>query len=520
MGKKLMSLILVAVMAGSLLACGDRKTEEPGEQTGSTTASVDSTVTGETGNAEEFQAADNPDDWPVVAVEVAVLSEMPDEQMVEDALNEYLISIDAGVKVDMVQMNMGDISTQLTLLLSDNQQPLDLFCWRFYSTLDGCVKNEQCISLEPYLDIYPDLWEMYPERVLKTQQIGGVQYAVPSVDSYATYEVYALRKDVAEELGIADRDGERITLEEMTQIMKDAKALHPEYAYMCNTNDEPVIGIDSLGNSNWLGVLMNRGIGTTEIVNLYETEEWRDFCYLMKDWNEAGLLIDDPLNNDLSISQYNNGVAAGMYLGGYSPDYIKALIAYSPYEPVEFQLTDLVGTSASVLGGWMISSVCKNPDAAMKMLYLMATDETVARYFILGIEGVHYTVDEKGIARRPEGITQSNSTWNQDSPWFYPNQCLSIPLETEMTTYYSDMLEAPKHAEFSEAMGFIFDSAPVYDQMAACTTVVAEYRDALLYGLVDVDSYLEKFNEDLKAAGIDEIIAEEQKQFDAWRAVQ
>ena len=56
--------------------------------------------------------------------------------------------------------------------------------------------------------------------------------------------------------------------------------------------------------------------------------------------------------------------------------------------------------------------------------------------------------------------------------------------------------------------------------MAACTTVVAEYRDALLYGLVDVDSYLEKFNEELKAAGIDEIIAEEQKQFDAWLAVQ
>ena len=69
-------------------------------------------------------------------------------------------------------------------------------------------------------------------------------------------------------------------------------------------------------------------------------------------------------------------------------------------------------------------------------------------------------------------------------------------------------------------MGFVFDSAPVYDQMAACASVVSEYRGALLYGLVDVDSYLEKFNEELKAAGIDEIIAEEQKQFDAWLAAQ
>lgn len=467
-----------------------------------------------------FEVGEDPDEWPVVTVQMAELSNVPDEQIVEDALNEYLVSINAGVKIDMTQIVLGDMATTLTLMLSDNTEPLDIFCWRFYSTLDGCVKNEQCIPLDDYLDVYPDLWESYPESVLKTQQINGVQYAVPSVDSYGTYEVYALRKDIAEELGIADRDGERITLDEMEQIMKDAKAIHPEFAYMINTDDQPVIGIDSFGNSNWLGVLMNRGVGTTEVVNIYETEEWRDFCYRMKDWNEAGLLCDDPLNNSMTIEQYNNGVAAGCYLGGYSKDYIQALIAYSPYEPIQFQLTDLVGNSASVLGGWMISSVCKNPDAAMKALYLMATDENVARYFILGIEGVHYTVDEKGIARRPEGVDSTNSTWNQECPWYYPNQCLSLPLETEMTTYYTDMLEAPKHTTYSDAMGFVFDSASVFDEMAACATVVAEYRPALLYGLVDVDTYLEKFIEELKDAGIDAIIEEEQRQLDEWKAAQ
>ena len=511
MKRKLLSLLLVAALLGSAAGCGS-KVPESGSSGETEKAAVSEEGTG--------TEAGNPDEWPVITVQVPVLNEMPDEQMVEEALNEYLVSINAGVKADMVQTTLGDISTQMTLMLSDNQNPLDLFCWRFYSTLDGCVKNEQCISLEPYLDTYPDMWAMYPENVLKTQQISGVQYAVPSVDSYGTYEVYAFRKDVAEELGIANRDGERITIGEMTQIMKDAKALHPEFCYMINTNNEPVIGIDSLGNSNWLGVLLNRGVGTKEIVNLYETEEWRNYCYLMKEWKDAGLMMDDPLNNEMTISQYNNGVSAGCYMGGYSPDYIKALISYSPYEPIEFQLTDLVGTSASVLGGWMVSTVCKNPDAAMKMMYLMTTAENVARYFILGIEGVHYTVDEKGIARRPEGVTQSTTTWNQDCPWFFQNQCLSLPLETEMTTYYTDMMEAPKQAKFSEAMGFVFDSAAVYDQMAACTTVVAEYRDALLYGLVDVDSYLDKFNEELKAAGIDEIVAEEQKQFDAWLAAQ
>ncbi len=523
MKKKWIALLLTAAMTFSMVACGnDSGSTGSDAAAGSSAGSGDVADSGaaDDGGAEAatgFVPAENPDDWPVVTVEAINGTVFPGEEDVETALNDYLVSINAGVKADIVQINMGDLSTELTLALSDNTNPLDIFCWRFYSTLDGCVKNEQCISLEPYLEEYADMWESFPEKVLMTQQIDGVQYAVPSVDSYGTYEVYMLRKEIAEELGIADRDGEEITLEEMTQIMKDAKAIHPEYAYMINTNDDPVQGLDSLGNGDWLGVLMNRGVGTTEIVNYYETEEFRDFCNLMKEWNEAGLLCDDPLNNSMTIEQYNNDVAAGCYVGGYSAEYIKTLVSYT-HESVQYKLTDLVGTSASVLGGWMVSSVCKTPDAAMKLLYLMTTDETVARFFILGVEGKHYTVDENGIARYPEGVDSSNSEWNMNCPWFWPNQCLSLPLETDFTGYYTDMLEAPKNAQFSNAMGFIFDSTNVYDQLAACSTVVAEYRPALLYGLVDVDEYLAKFNEELKAAGIDDIIAEEQKQFDAFLA--
>ena len=62
----------------------------------------------------------------------------------------------------------------------------------------------------------------------------------------------------------------------------------------------------------------------------------------------------------------------------------------------------------------------------------------------------------------------------------------------------------------------VFDPANVYDQYAACSATVAEYRDALLYGQVDVDSAMEKFNEELKENGIDEIIEEMQKQYDEF----
>ena len=61
---------------------------------------------------------------------------------------------------------------------------------------------------------------------------------------------------------------------------------------------------------------MNRGVGTKEIVNLYETEEWRNFCIRMKEWKDAGVMMDDPLNNEMTITQYNNGVPQAVTLAG------------------------------------------------------------------------------------------------------------------------------------------------------------------------------------------------------------
>ena len=58
---------------------------------------------------------------------------MPDEAKVEEALNEYLVSINAGAKVDLIGINFGDLATQMTLMLSDNQNPLDIFCLLYTS---------------------------------------------------------------------------------------------------------------------------------------------------------------------------------------------------------------------------------------------------------------------------------------------------------------------------------------------------------------------------------------------------
>ena len=68
------------------------------------------------------QENDDPSKWPVVKMEVvSSTGEEAKEQVIEDALNEYLVSIDAGVQADLVPLAFGDRATQLTLLLTDSE---------------------------------------------------------------------------------------------------------------------------------------------------------------------------------------------------------------------------------------------------------------------------------------------------------------------------------------------------------------------------------------------------------------
>lgn len=461
--------------------------------------------------------------WPIIRMEVCSFTEQQTrEQEIENALNAYLVSIDAGVQADLVSIPTEDRQTQLELMLSDATNPIDLYCWRWFSTVTELVEKEQCISLEKYRSLYPDLWELFPKDIYDTCKVNGEQYSIPSADSFGNFGVYALRADIAQELGIEARHGDRMSLDELMIYLKQAKGLHPELCFQVNLWSNPVLNIDDLGDNHALGVLAERGTDPAgTVINLYEDPSFYEFCMSCKEMEEQGLFLDDPLNHSLAgASLVNEGLCGGFLFEAYSCDYARQLMqTQCPNDPmVVFQLTDPGCDNSCVYNGWQISSVCTHPDAAMKLLYLAFTDEHVSRYLAMGIEDVTYQVDAQGCAWYADGVTAENVGWNMSAPWFYPNMCLCLPLETEYAAYYTDMVEFwyDPQVRYSAALGFVFDSSAVSEEVRACSTVIDEYRPALLTGQVDVESYLKRMNQELHDHGIDRIIAEKQKQLDAF----
>jgi len=516
--KKLFALLLAAVMILSLASCGSNQKETAAE-------AKKTEATTEAAKVKDGELVVDPDPakWPVVSMEVNSFTDtQANRDKVQDALNEYLVSIKAGFKAELIPIAIGERATRLALMLTGADEGIDMYTYRWYATVPELVRTGQCISLEKYKEVYPEIWEIYPEAVYDTCKVNGELYAMPAAGAFSNFAVYTIRADIAKEVGYYDKAGTLITLDELEDMMTKAEALHPEMAWVGGMTIPSLMGVDTLGDDNLVGVLMNRGVGEKTITNYYKTDAFTEYCQMARTWGEKGFFWNDPVQT-FPPSIDEGGRGAVIY---ETPSLVIAESQYtshtSIYELVSFKLTDtLVGSNSCVESGWLISPTCENPDAAMKFMALCMTDAKVANFLALGVEGDMYKVDENGCAWYADGISSDNCGWQMIAPWWFPNQTLTLPFETKFADCFKDMAAhwTDTSIKYSNAMGFVFDNTEVFDELAACRAVVGEYRPGLLYGqYADVEGTIAKMNKELDAAGIDKVIAAMQARFDTFLA--
>ena len=136
-----------------------------------------------------------------------------------------------------------------------------------------------------------------------------------------------------------------------------------------------------------------------------------------------------------------------------------------------------------------------------------------------GVEGRNYVVREDGTLEFPEGKDMTNCGWTGLGASYSLPNCNGCPVWFyQPADYWKLLWDLNEVSVPSKALGFTFDPSPVADQVTACANVIAQYYLPLINGEVDIDSVLPVFQQALRDAGIDNIIAEKQAQLDAWLA--
>ena len=449
-------------------------------------------------------------------------SSMPtDMDLVIEEINKLLLEKINAKITDKVVLNYGNYLEQITLMLSGNEK-LDTFLCRNSTNFIQYVTRGQLLEMDDLLKEYGQgIVDAVGQDFLDAGVVGGHQYGLTSIRDLAKEYGFSMLKSYADKYDIKMEDIK--TMDDMGAAFAKIKAGEPDMIPLvavagANVLTEYLMGVDAL--TDYCGVLMNYGMDDPmKVVNYFATDEYAYWCNYMHDWYQKGYIAEDFLTNndqphDLMRAHRGFAMPTGLKPGFNTQE--KNILGE---EAVSVALSERYTTTTLVESAqWCIPHNSTEPEAAMKFLNLLFTDEKLINLFDWGVEGKHYVKTDDGHITYPEGVTTENIGNSLGLGWIFGNQYLSYVWEGDDIDVYDQLKEFNETAMKSGAFGFVYDNSKVKTEVAAVNNVLNEYRAGLEFGVLDPETALPEFLSKLETAGIDKIIAEKQSQLDAWLA--
>ncbi|MDR0730517.1 MAG: ABC transporter substrate-binding protein [Treponema sp.] len=464
----------------------------------------------------------------------------PDDQMVHDALNAY-IGPKINAKVNVHYMPTADWETRMTVMVTSGQD-LGIIGFGSQSKLDYLIQSQRgsFYPIENLLNQYgTGTKALFNQGVWDAMTLNGHIYGIPSLKDNCYIISFIYNEELAQKLGV---DAAKVPYTagwyKLESWLNDVKAKRDQ---VLGANiEEPLISdtalempynfaLNTLLNDSFLavtnidGIMDIAGYDSKTIFNLYATQEYRDFAHAQWRMVQKNILAYDY--TDKTEWTYTGNMFGFVGWGyTYLPEHLNG-DAYTTrmVEPARVW-TD---TQNYYSAGTAISAASKNPERAMMFLELVNTDPVVATMMRFGVEGQHYKKDAQG-KMTFEGTRNANAAERGYYLWYNaPVGNLTIVQAPEDHSgpngiMFTKMNQFNRDAKQPAYMGFSFNIQPVSNEIAACTNVVMEYRETLRRGQAgseaEVDRLIDEFNAKLKANGIDKILAEAQKQADAFLA--
>lgn len=508
--RKPIQLLLVAAMTmGVLAACSSNNENNAGSSDGGSPSA---------GSSSEASGASNEatKDPYKLTMAIPVFGAVPkDLGAVQDEINK-ITQAQINTTVTILPVSIGTWTQQMNLMMSGGEK-LDL-AYTFGQMYSSTAASGKILALDDVLGKYGQgIVEAVGTDYMKAAELDGKTYGVPVNGAFATNSGVFMRKDLVEKYKI---DVSSIkTMADMEPIFQTIKENEPGMVPLASGLSTPLEFdrfYDRLGDRN--GVLPGYDNGL-KLVNLYESKEYADQLNLIRKWFKAGYINKDAATTQTAAEEMVKSGKAFAYFMADKPDMLAGETRMSGRELVKADLRpEAHSTTSDILVGlWTIAQQSENPERAMMMLNLLYTNKELANLFAWGIEGKHYVKISDNQIDYPEGVDSKSVGYNT-SLLTVPNQMITYVFKGDDPDLREKTKAFNASAIKSKALGFSFNSEPVKNEATAVSNVIEQYKKMLETGTVDPADKLDEFNKKLKAAGIEKIIAEKQKQLDAWAA--
>lgn len=457
---------------------------------------------------------------------------------VENAINAYLAQLYEEKKIKEIQVKFHLVSwdpvwTEEAIgdLLADKK--IDLI---FTADWEGYVQEIRDGKLSPLEDLLKSdgqgILDTLSADFLEGIKVDSQIYGIPTNKELCVPSGFIVNKTAALEIGWDPDENPVKTTEELEPWLAAYKEKYPDrYPYLMEKDrwaDEP-------WGHEWIGLpedVLNMKFATDEdgkfdetVYSIFETEEQEKHIRLMYDWMQKGYI--DPGAADPNYN-YNETFGTGNFLVFTQPlkgNNFKSIEMYGANHregDPEFECTEIVMQPkykvTNQAGGSMfaIPKSSKHKDRAMQYLNLMHSDPTLVNLMLFGEEGVNYTkVNDQQVELNPD----ANWYGMHGGAWTVGNTKLQYVLTTEDPEKNAKLQEYALDAPMTASYGFRFNKnkAKTLDKV---TEAVDKFAFGLMTGGVNPDDPelgLEAFRAALKEAGIDELKAEVEAQYETWK---
>ena len=509
-----MALILAAAMTAGLLGgCGSS----------AKTSAVDNTAV-----QDKETAAAEAESGEIQKVRyVTPGNEWSDQAYVLEQVNKKLLEDGMNLEVELIRIPWDAWDQKTNLMLSTGEEFELSHVMQDLKSASVLRSQNAIIPINEYVDKYPHLKEVMGD-FWSDFTVEGEILAVPAASTnniskdygrvYYQQEVFdragcTIPQTIDELLDDAVKMQKMIKEETGKNVYCWPHQLNSVPDWMHRTYDDTPFTVE-----NTLGLVRIDQDGT--VSSWYESEDFKKDCETYKKMYDMGLLHPDilTLDHEFQASEGENG----RFLFGFDtytyPAMEMSLKKNTGNTLSDFVLNEELGNYRffSIFNGNAVPSSCKNPEAGIKFLDWLYSNEENYRLFTYGIEGRNYNIVGDRIAEFVKG-PDGNNTWHYDE-WqmglidykLFEEGISEKCLEVETQPMSGKITVSP-------IIGFTFDQTPVANEIANLQTEVIASIYPIKFGLVDYDSHIDDAIANLKAAGMDKVIDEYRRQFEEFR---
>ena len=361
----------------------------------------------------------------------------------------------------------------------------------------------------------PGLRGKYPDFFFDGGMYSEKLYAIPNYQMLALPAGVSIREEFAEKYNF-DIDSVK-ELKDIEPLLAAVKEGEPNI-FPFNPRSIDPFGFKFPNISSQSTICYDKEDESLTVLARCETPYAMELLEFWADWYDKGYIRKDLLTSkdDTDNDIINNKFA--VLTGGVKPggDGDLKLKTGKDYKSVPVAEAE-INTNVSVTTMLAISKTSQDPDLAMQFIDLLHTDKEIYNMLLFGIQDENYTVksEDPTVVEVPENSKYSMSA---TSGWTFGNQFNAFYRTDQTPGSWEESDAMNRSTKLSKIYGFNFITDSVKNQIAQASAVYDEYDPERIYARSNWKEAYNEYVQKTKAAGVDDIVKEAQKQLDEWKA--